>query len=828
VRILEVVHGFPPLAESGCEVYAHAHARALVEQFADEVLVLTREQDTQRQEYAVRWEQHDGFRCVRINNTFRSTRSFEDSYRNDAIGALAARIIDDFRPEVAHVHHLTCLSTAIVTSLAERNIPAFMTLHDYWLMCHRGQLFDLDQQVCSGPDLRGCQRCLGVEASAPPAAFSAKRAMQRLDSFGVGQGLKPAIALLKRCATAVGGAVLGNSQRQALETKRRTDHMRGVVKHITQFLAPSRFIRDKFIQFGVPPDRIVYSPNGLDHRLFQIGRHRGPRSSATTKVRLGFIGSLTVSKAPHLLIEAAHEMDGVASVDLFGPLTPYHGDDSYLRYLKPLLSADGVRHHGPVPHRDIPNALASIDVLVVPSVWPENSPLVIQEAFLAGVPVVASRIGGIPDLVDHERNGLLFEAGNVEDLRRTIARILGEPGLLQRLRAGIGSVRTIDDDVAATREMYVRAALARDAKKVAQGAGPADDAPRRRIAAVVVNYRTLDDTRLAVRSLLASRRPLDQIVVIDNDAVPSEEVRRHFKAGGRQVDADGRLGCIATTRNLGFSGGVNVGIRAALDKGADAVLLVNSDAIVPPDCLERLEAAMDDGGGIVAPVIAYRSAPGVVATRGMSFDHLSGRMRHVGVGSIVERVHGHGQPWTRVDGVSGCTMLIRRDVVDAIGLFDEDYFFSFEDLDFCLRASRAGFETIVVGEATAYHEGSRSIGAHSPERLYFAARNHLLLARRVTPARSRLRHAYRVLSIVALNIAHAVTSRGAPISRRLGAVVRGTRDYAVSRFGAGSLATTRGVDSLVQARLRAPSGGEACCATDDPAACPRDESSTRA
>ena len=117
MRILVVVHGFPPAAKGGAEIYAHAHARVLKEIFGDEIFVLTREQDPGRAEYTIRTEAHDGLQIAWVNNTFRNTRSFEDSYRNEAIGAIATRLIDDFRPDVAHVHHLTCLSTTIVGAL---------------------------------------------------------------------------------------------------------------------------------------------------------------------------------------------------------------------------------------------------------------------------------------------------------------------------------------------------------------------------------------------------------------------------------------------------------------------------------------------------------------------------------------------------------------------------------------------------------------------------------------------------------------------------------------------------------------------------------------
>jgi GT2 family glycosyltransferase len=116
-------------------------------------------------------------------------------------------------------------------------------------------------------------------------------------------------------------------------------------------------------------------------------------------------------------------------------------------------------------------------------------------------------------------------------------------------------------------------------------------------------------------------------------------------------------------------------------------------------------------------------------------------------------------------------------------LLDEDYFFSFEDLDFCLRARSAGFHTVLAGAAVVYHEGGRSLGARSPKRFYFATRNHLGLAQRVGPPAGRLHRAGRACSIVLLNVAHAVRSPGGSIGGRLMAVARGTRDYVSGRFG---------------------------------------------
>lgn len=296
-----------------------------------------------------------------------------------------------------------------------------------------------------------------------------------------------------------------------------------------------------------------------------------------------------------------------------------------------------------------------------------------------------------------------------------------------------------------------------------------------RIAAVVLNYQTPAFTRAAIASLAASGRPPDQIIVVDNAG--TVDSRAAILNGlAREV-------CyVATPANLGFSGGMNVGIRQALGAGARAVLLVNSDATLTPPCLGLLEGALagDAGTGIAGPVIRSRQAPETITSLGLRYDRRLGRMRDRARDRLLAV---RGPAVEPVDAVTGCVMLVQRAVFDAIGLLDEAYFFSFEDLDFGLKARGAGFTSVVVRDATAFHEGSRSIGPHSPRRLYFAARNHLRIGARMAPTRGGVPAAARFVSIVALNAAHAVVAPGGSVAERLGAVWRGTRDYLGGRFG---------------------------------------------
>jgi len=755
MRILVVVHAFPPTSMGGAETYADAHARALARR-GHQVTVLTREADASQPEYASRVERRDGLEVAWINNTFRQIASFAESYANPAIDAVSASVIDAFRPDVAHVHHLTCLSTGIVGLLRSRGVPVVFTLHDYWLLCHRGQLLDNAYRICSGPEPEGCNACLGPAARLGPSAFAATRFVQNLPA-GPAQWLRrtaeQAVALMEPRASNAEGAT------PPREARARLDSMRAVMGQVTCFLSPSQALYRRFVASGLPADRIQIWPYGHDHTLFGSRDRHG-----SGRVRLGFLGSVMISKAPDVLLSAfAGLPPGTATVDVFGAYTPYHGDDAYRAVLEPLLSKPGVTMHGPIAHEAVPAALSSIDVLVVPSIWPENSPLVIGEAFLAGVPVVASRVGGIPEAVVDGVNGLLVEPGDVEDMRRALVRLVDDPALLARLREGarVSVVRTLEEDADASVRLFtslVPPSVRTD-----------------RLAAVVLHFGHPDETRLSVRSLMASQRPIDDLIVVDNDP--------ERPCGAALEDVRDRVVYLKSLRNLGYSGGMNLGIREALARGAQRVFLVNNDVIVPPDTVGRLERALasDARLGAVGPVALARTDPSRIATRGMSYHSGTGRMRHLGYGRQVAEMSRDGSP-TLVDGVSGCAMLVSRAALDAAGLLDETYFFSFEDLDWCLRARRAGFTSAVALDAVVLHEGGVSMGADSPRRLYFAARNHLRLAGS-TASRNGVPAALTAASVIALNLAHACRARGSTLFARVRAVVDGTRDHFAGRYG---------------------------------------------
>ena len=763
MRILQVVHGFPPAANGGTEVYTRDLALALAATGIDHVAVLTRHTDLNARELSVRSFTAGPVQIFSVNNTFQSCESFEASYANPAIEQLAGEILDTWNPDIVHIQHLTCLSTGIPGQAVRRGRPVVMTLNDYWLICHRGQLVDRDGRRCNGPAPDGCARCL------PPGALAGSRSVRSgrwLRTMAL-PGAASAVALATRAVDAVTPA-----NRTLGATLARLRHMQSAVADVSLFLAPSDTLAAHFVAFGIPKDRLLRCNQGIALTPFATREH-----SRSRRLRLGFVGGLLPTKGANVLLDAIERLppDSVV-LDLLGSRGAYHGEAAFAESVMPRLGHHAVRRLGVISHDRIADVLADLDVLVVPSIWIENAPFIIREAFAARVPVVASDLGGMAEMVRHGVDGLLFPVGDADALSSALRRLLDEPGLLERLQSGIVRPLSIEQDAAWLRTVYGTLQRNDDVDNVLHQSRPtkSTSAPSGDVTSVVLNYRTPDQTALAVASLRTSQRRPGEILIVDNHSGDGSAAML------RSAFADVRV--IEAGANLGFSGGCNVGIREALDRHAQFVLLVNSDAVLAPDALDPLLGAMQrcPSIGITAPVLLSREEPDHIASAGILFSQRSGRMRHRASG---RRVAALGlDPVHIVDAVSGCVMLVRREVFETIGLLDEAYFFSFEDIDFCLRARDAGFQTACVQDARAYHEGGRTIGRRSSKRIYYGTRNHLRLAARVGHPSSRL---VRLGLVAGFNAAYVLMSPDSPRIDGVAAFVRGVRDHANGRYGAG-------------------------------------------
>jgi GT2 family glycosyltransferase len=277
-----------------------------------------------------------------------------------------------------------------------------------------------------------------------------------------------------------------------------------------------------------------------------------------------------------------------------------------------------------------------------------------------------------------------------------------------------------------------------------------------KVVAVVLSWNGREDTLACLRSL--DGEPVD-VIVVDNASTDGT------------AEALSGVDLIRNERNLGYAGGMNVGIRRAVEQGADAVLLLNNDVEVEPGAVAALVEAAG-GAGAVCPLIVFADDPERVWYAGASYDPrrgYNGRQRTDRPATARE-----------TDRACGAAMLVRREVLEAVGLFDEELFAYVEDTDWSLRARKQGLPLLVEPASRVRHKVSASTGGEgSDSALYYSTRNTLTVAERHAPL-GRLGTWRRRAVVVLAHCAQALLARR---PSRIGAVLRGWRDFRRGRLG---------------------------------------------
>jgi glycosyltransferase involved in cell wall biosynthesis len=292
-------------------------------------------------------------------------------------------VLADFRPDVVHLHNIYHqLSPSILRPVARRKIPAVMTLHDYKLACPTYQFLDHGNL---------CQACLGGHFQH---------------------------AILRRCKD---GSVASSA---VMAGELFVHTITGAYSPVRVFICPSRFLEGRMRAAGVYPRRMRHVPHFIDTTDIPV------RVSPGTGVLLA--GRLSPEKGVDVAIRAIGEIEG-AMLDIAGT----GPDEAVLRRLAESIAPGRVRFHGLVDKAEVQRLMLAAAVVVVPSRWYENQPMVVLEALARGVPVVGSDLGGMPELIEPGATGDLVPANDPHALAATLRPYVADPahGFAMRDRA---------------------------------------------------------------------------------------------------------------------------------------------------------------------------------------------------------------------------------------------------------------------------------------------------------------------------------------------------------------------------------------------------------
>lgn len=388
MRILYLTHQYFPRHVGGTEVYLKGlvdHAK----QSGHEVRVITCHESplSEQEDFHTQRIIYDETDVLEIHFNLSVTPDpAEWEYANPFTASVVEKEIKTFKPDLVHVMHAMKLSGSVLEICHKMGVPFLVTLCDFWFICPRHTLLKWNNKVCMGPkhalDCRKCVADLHGYASFTKFSFP----------------------------------------KDILQLSRRKNYLVDQLKKAKKVIALSPFQRNMFIENGFPKESIEVLSHGLDTTFLTSKVH------AQQVKTIGFIGSLVPFKGAHILVEAIRSKPSLALECLiYGHLDL---SNSYGNHLKKLADRDPrIRFEGNFPPEHLGSILENIDILAMPALWYENEPLIVKSALYMGIPILASNIGSLSDLITHEFNGWLEPVGNVSRLSMRLQKILSEPPL---------------------------------------------------------------------------------------------------------------------------------------------------------------------------------------------------------------------------------------------------------------------------------------------------------------------------------------------------------------------------------------------------------------
>jgi glycosyltransferase involved in cell wall biosynthesis len=459
MRVLLVAHNYPPAHTAGVEQHTAQVARELLRRGCD-VSVFCAEKDVSRAPGALVEREHDGVRVTEFTNNL-TYSAFGETWDFREAELALERHLARVKPDVVHFQHLMYLSVGCLDAVARAGAACVFTLHDYWLHCARfGQRLHPDGTVCATIDFARCGACM--------AGFKFRQsALERSTGrwiAGVKQTLGLDVAqVAKRTARRLGltppqdvAPAPEQAAAMARELAARDRELRTrVLGGVQRLIAPSRFLLERMVEWGVPRDALELMRMGAEVDRFAAHPRQRAAGSGSGPLRVVFLGTFAPHKAPHLIVEAwrslPSELRATATLELFGSGAHYPDYVDALRRaadeagasVRPVLSRDGVA-----------STLTSADLLVMPSVWWENAPLVLIEAVEARTPILVSDLGGMAEFVSERPCGAAFAPGDSADLARKLSELLGDRRRLAQFYSSGPRPPTMADNVARMEQIY--------------------------------------------------------------------------------------------------------------------------------------------------------------------------------------------------------------------------------------------------------------------------------------------------------------------------------------------------------------------------------------
>lgn len=446
MRILFVSNGFPPVSNAGVESHTYALAREL-HKAGVEVHIFCRDSAPTAPMYTVRHDTVDDLPVTRVVNNLLDVYAFEQLYRNPQIDRLFAQTLHEVQPDIVHIQHGAGLSVGCLEQAIAAGLPTIVTIHDYWYLCPTFHLRLPNLSPCAGSHHNvNCFNCVSLlpREAATVTKIPFYTHMHRAVPAPIRQRLLN---------------LLNSVQKRQHQTQphrpiieQRVETMRTLLGSAELILSPSHHLKNRYVEFGVDSQQIQVVPLGMNTERWEAVK-RPPRP-ADAPLRFGYVGSILPIKGVEVAVRAFQQVLGAMTLDVIGFEPPA---SDFPAHIKALAATDPrIRYVGTVPNEQLPDWFATWDALLMPPLWEETFSFVAREALLTGLPVIASDMPVLPEIVRPGQNGFLLPAGDVAAWAAQIQSLYSDPHQLFALdpRADTSFARSFADHAAEQRAIY--------------------------------------------------------------------------------------------------------------------------------------------------------------------------------------------------------------------------------------------------------------------------------------------------------------------------------------------------------------------------------------
>ena len=424
MKVALYVHCFFPNHFHGTETYTLGLAKSLRDLGHQPIVVSGVFQGETAKAELVTCYDYEGLSIYCIDKNHVPHASLQETYFQPRMREVHMDLLRALRPDIIHVTHLINHTAALLDAAKDLGIPAVATFTDFFGFCLNNKLQTASGGLCSGPN-RERTNCFSCAAKAGINQTTARLSEETLT--------KAAPLITAACVAFNWARDLPGLRNTGLAAhlraiKERPGALSERYKSYGSAIAPTHFLRTAYEANGLGRPAIREIPFGVD-----VDRGSKETPALDAPLRFGFIGQIAPHKGTGLLVEAFCSLPvNTTELHIYGDETQY---PKYVETMKARARNHNVVFCGTFGSSEMRGVLDTMDVLVIPSIWYENSPLVLLYALATHTPVVVSDVAGLTEFVDPDRNGYVFERGSKKDLKRVLLELSSNPAECRRRRS---------------------------------------------------------------------------------------------------------------------------------------------------------------------------------------------------------------------------------------------------------------------------------------------------------------------------------------------------------------------------------------------------------